>query len=49
MGQGAVLYAFYGEESHFNQLRDMGVNMSGRVILVRAGKISFAEKVGGLS
>lgn len=42
------MYAFYGEESHFNQLRDLNVNMSGRVMLVRAGKISFAEKVGGV-
>lgn len=49
MGQGAVLYAFYGEESHFKQLQDMDVNMNGRVMLVNAGKISFAEKVGGLS
>lgn len=49
MGQGSLLYAFYGEEGDFNKLRDMNVNMNGRVMLLRAGKISFAEKVGGLS
>lgn len=44
--QGAVLYAFYGQESDFRLLRDRNINMSGRVMLIRAGKISFAEKVG---
>lgn len=43
--QGAVLYAHYGEESDFRMLRDKNINMSGRVMLVRAGRISFAEKV----
>ncbi|XP_061790776.1 transferrin receptor protein 1-like [Nerophis lumbriciformis] len=43
--QGAVLYAHYGQESDFRLLRDRNINMSGRVILIRAGLISFAEKV----
>ncbi|KAE8291258.1 Transferrin receptor protein 1 [Larimichthys crocea] len=43
--KGAVLYAHYGEESDFRMLRDKNINMSGRVMLVRAGRISFAEKV----
>ncbi|KAM6918332.1 transferrin receptor protein 1-like [Xenentodon cancila] len=42
---GAALYAHYGQESEFRLLRDKNVNISGRVVLVRAGKISFAEKV----
>ncbi|XP_035525871.1 transferrin receptor protein 1-like isoform X2 [Morone saxatilis] len=42
---GAVLYAGYGQESDFMLLRDRNINLSGRVMLVRAGKISFAEKV----
>ena len=45
--QGAVLYAHYGQESDFRVLKDKNINMTGRVMLVRAGKISFAEKVGG--
>lgn len=47
MVQGAILYAYYGEEKDFKLLRNMNINLSGRVMLVRAGKISFAEKVGG--
>lgn len=43
--QGAVLYAHYGQESDFRMLQGRNINLSGRVILVRAGKISFAEKV----
>ncbi|XP_013869286.1 transferrin receptor protein 1 [Austrofundulus limnaeus] len=43
--KGAVLYASYGQEGDFRLLRDKNINMNGRVMLVRAGKISFAEKV----
>uniref|UniRef100_A0A8C6LGJ5 Transferrin receptor protein 1 n=1 Tax=Nothobranchius furzeri TaxID=105023 RepID=A0A8C6LGJ5_NOTFU len=43
--KGAALYACYGQESDFRLLRDKNINMNGRVMLVRAGKISFAEKV----
>ncbi|MEQ2311227.1 hypothetical protein AMECASPLE_017665 [Ameca splendens] len=42
---GAVLYAHFGQEVDFTALRDKNINMNGRVMLVRAGKISFAEKV----
>ncbi|XP_034559007.1 transferrin receptor protein 1-like [Notolabrus celidotus] len=42
---GAVLYAFYGQESDFKMLRQKGINMNGRVMLVRTGRISLAEKV----
>uniref|UniRef100_A0AAV2JUZ5 Transferrin receptor protein 1 n=1 Tax=Knipowitschia caucasica TaxID=637954 RepID=A0AAV2JUZ5_KNICA len=42
---GAVLYAHYGRESDFSLLRDKNINMNGRVMLVRAGLINFAEKV----
>ncbi|XP_038134815.1 transferrin receptor 1a [Cyprinodon tularosa] len=43
--QGAVLYARYGQEADFRQLRGQNVDMNGRVMLVRRGKISYAEKV----
>lgn len=40
------MYAHYGEESDFTQLQKSNINVDGKVMLVRAGKISFAEKVG---
>ncbi|XP_036412686.1 transferrin receptor protein 1-like [Colossoma macropomum] len=43
--KGAVLYAYYGQVGDFKQLQDLNINPSGRIVLVRAGKISFAEKV----
>lgn len=46
---GTVLYAYYGQESDFKVLRDKNINLTGRVLLVRAGNISFAEKVGGFN
>lgn len=42
---GAVLYAHYGRESDFTLLRAKNINMSGRVMLIRVGLITFAEKV----
>lgn len=45
--QGPALYAHYGQESEFRLLRDKNINMTGRVMLIRTGKISFAEKVRG--
>lgn len=47
--QGSILYAYYGMENDFMLLRDRNINLSGKVMLVRAGKISFAEKVGAFS
>ncbi|KAK1879251.1 Transferrin receptor protein 1 [Dissostichus eleginoides] len=41
----AILYAFYGEEKDLRLLKGHNVNMTGRVMLVRTGRISFAEKV----
>ncbi|XP_039878359.1 transferrin receptor protein 1-like [Simochromis diagramma] len=43
--RGAVLYAHYGQEEDFQQLKNMNIDMNNRVMLVRAGRISFAEKV----
>ncbi|KAK3513435.1 hypothetical protein QTP70_014262, partial [Hemibagrus guttatus] len=43
--KGAVLYAFYGRDDDLRHLQDVNVDISGRVLLVRAGKISYAEKV----
>lgn len=45
--QGAVLYGHYGQESDFTMLQNKNVDLSGRVLLVRAGRNSFAEKVRG--
>ncbi|GAA6222464.1 transferrin receptor protein 1-like [Lates japonicus] len=42
---GAVVFAHYGQENDFTLLRGKNINLSGRVVLVKAGKISFAEKV----
>lgn len=43
------MFAFYGRENDFRLLQDRNINMNGKVMLVRAGRISFAEKVGGFS
>uniref|UniRef100_A0AAR2KWI0 Transferrin receptor protein 1 n=1 Tax=Pygocentrus nattereri TaxID=42514 RepID=A0AAR2KWI0_PYGNA len=43
--QGAALYAYYGQVEDLRRLQDLRINMSGRVLLVRAGKITPAEKV----
>ncbi|XP_058274138.1 transferrin receptor protein 1-like isoform X2 [Hemibagrus wyckioides] len=43
--QGAVLYVHYGRDEDLRHLQDLSIDMSGRVLLVRAGKISYAEKV----
>lgn len=43
--QGSVIYAYYGRKEDFEDLNDMNFNISGRIVLIRAGKISFAEKV----
>lgn len=45
--QGPVLYGHYGTESDFMLLRSNNVDLSGTVMLVRAGENSFAEKVRG--
>uniref|UniRef100_A0A3Q3F7E6 Transferrin receptor protein 1 n=1 Tax=Labrus bergylta TaxID=56723 RepID=A0A3Q3F7E6_9LABR len=42
---GVVLYAYYGQENDFKILQDKSINMNGRVMLIRAGRISLAEKV----
>ncbi|XP_022611050.1 transferrin receptor protein 1-like [Seriola dumerili] len=42
---GAVVYAHYGQGSDFTFLQGRNINLNGRVVLVRAGRISFAEKV----
>ncbi|XP_023674311.1 transferrin receptor 1b [Paramormyrops kingsleyae] len=43
--QGRLVYAHFGKENDFILLKQMGVNLTGSVALVRAGKLSFAEKV----
>ncbi|KAL0966858.1 hypothetical protein UPYG_G00301050 [Umbra pygmaea] len=43
--EGAVLYGHYGEKDDLSKLQDKNIALDGRVLLVRAGRISFAEKV----
>ncbi|XP_026062139.1 transferrin receptor 1a [Carassius auratus] len=43
--QGAALYAHYGRAEDFRRLQELNVDINGKVVLVRAGLLSFAEKV----
>ncbi|KAL1279994.1 hypothetical protein QQF64_014594 [Cirrhinus molitorella] len=43
--QGAALYAHYGRAEDFRRLQEINVDVNGKVVLVRAGLINFAEKV----
>uniref|UniRef100_A0A671S8J3 Transferrin receptor protein 1 n=1 Tax=Sinocyclocheilus anshuiensis TaxID=1608454 RepID=A0A671S8J3_9TELE len=43
--QGAALYAHYGRAEDFRRLQEQNVDINGKVVLVRAGLLSFAEKV----
>lgn len=47
ISQGGILYAYYGREDDLRTLQDLGIDMKDRVLLIRAGKNSYAEKVGG--
>lgn len=42
---GAILYAHYGRDEDFKLLQNRKISLSGRIMLIRAGGISFAEKV----
>uniref|UniRef100_A0A8C1D8A6 Transferrin receptor protein 1 n=1 Tax=Cyprinus carpio carpio TaxID=630221 RepID=A0A8C1D8A6_CYPCA len=42
---GAALYAHYGRAGDFKRLQELNVDINGKVVLVRAGLLSFAEKV----
>ncbi|XP_060098825.1 transferrin receptor protein 1 [Heteronotia binoei] len=42
---GKPVYANFGRSEDFNTLREKNISVNGTVILVRAGKITFAEKV----
>uniref|UniRef100_A0A673JUN6 Transferrin receptor protein 1 n=1 Tax=Sinocyclocheilus rhinocerous TaxID=307959 RepID=A0A673JUN6_9TELE len=43
--QGAALYAHYGRAEDFRRLQEQNVDINGKVVLVRAGLLSYAEKV----
>ncbi|KAJ8011140.1 hypothetical protein DPEC_G00055090 [Dallia pectoralis] len=43
--QGGALHGNYGEMDDLNKLQDKNIALDGRVLLVKAGRISFAEKV----
>lgn len=43
--QGKLVYAHYGRPEDLQHLRTRGVELAGRLLLVRLGKISFAQKV----
>lgn len=40
------MYANYGRQEDLQVLQDNSVGLEGSVVLLRAGKISFAEQVG---
>ncbi|KAM7160730.1 transferrin receptor protein 1 [Macrochelys suwanniensis] len=42
---GKIVYVNYGRAEDFQKLNDMNIPINGSVVFVRAGKISFAEKV----
>uniref|UniRef100_A0A8C1X0L8 Transferrin receptor protein 1 n=1 Tax=Cyprinus carpio TaxID=7962 RepID=A0A8C1X0L8_CYPCA len=42
---GAALYAHYGRAGDFKRLQELNADINGKVVLVRAGLLSFAEKV----
>ncbi|XP_069775904.1 transferrin receptor protein 2 isoform X2 [Narcine bancroftii] len=42
---GGLVYGHYGRQEDFNQLKALGVNVQDNIVLIRIGKISFAEKV----
>lgn len=42
---GKPVYAFYGRKEDFEELSHKNINVSGCVVIVRAGKNTFAEKV----
>ncbi|KAK6302288.1 hypothetical protein J4Q44_G00266430 [Coregonus suidteri] len=43
--QGAILHSNYGQMDDLRKLQDKDIALDGRVLLVKTGKISFAEKV----
>ncbi|XP_051554932.1 transferrin receptor protein 1-like [Myxocyprinus asiaticus] len=43
--QGPALYAHYGRAEDFRKLQDRNIDLNGKVVLARAGLLSFAEKV----
>ncbi|XP_030043545.1 transferrin receptor protein 2 [Microcaecilia unicolor] len=42
---GGLVYANYGEKEDFQLLQDQGPSPKGQLVIVRVGKINFAEKV----
>uniref|UniRef100_A0A672S0I0 Transferrin receptor protein 1 n=1 Tax=Sinocyclocheilus grahami TaxID=75366 RepID=A0A672S0I0_SINGR len=42
---GAALYAHYGRTEDFRRLRELNIDVNGKAVLVRAGLLSFSEKV----
>ncbi|XP_016305099.1 transferrin receptor protein 1-like [Sinocyclocheilus anshuiensis] len=43
--QGAALYAHYGRTEDFRRLQELNIDVNGKAVLVRAGLLSFSEKV----
>lgn len=43
--QGKLVYANYGREEDFEALEKLGVNCSGKIVIMRYGKIGRATKV----
>ncbi|XP_062337094.1 transferrin receptor 1a [Osmerus eperlanus] len=42
---GALVFASYGQVMDLKLLQDKGISLEGKILLVKTGKISFAEKV----
>ena len=40
------MYANYGREKDFDALQKIGVNCSGKIVMMRYGKIGRSQKVG---
>lgn len=47
--QGKVVYANYGRREDLENLQNQRLNLTENIALVRAGKISLAEKVRQIS
>ena len=43
--QGKLVYANYGRDEDFDALTRIGVNVSGKIVIMRYGKVGRATKV----
>ncbi|XP_043540878.1 transferrin receptor protein 2-like [Chiloscyllium plagiosum] len=43
--QGGLVYGYYGRNEDFETLKKHNVPVQGNIVILRVGRISFAEKV----